>query len=169
MKTLNINIKFAMISLLSILMISGSFSLAQPGPGPDEAKREKIKSQKIAFITDKLDLNSETAQVFWPVYNEAEAKKEKIMKAYREKYKKEVDLDALSDKELFEMADAHIIHRQQIDDIDKTYHSKYKTILSAKQLVLLYGSEKEFRLVLLKQLRQKNRQGQPVRGGDNRK
>ena len=34
-----------------------------------DQKRKKIEIQKIAFITKALDLSSEEAQVFWPVYN----------------------------------------------------------------------------------------------------
>ena len=33
---------------------------------------EKFKSQKIAFITEKLNLTPKEAQEFWPVYNEFE-------------------------------------------------------------------------------------------------
>jgi len=138
-------------------MISES-AFAQRGPASEKEKREKIKSQKIAFLTDKLDLSPETAQLFWPVYNEAEALKEAEMKGFREKHDgKDVKLDELSDEELTAIADGHIIHRQKMNDIDKIYHSKYKSILSPKQLVLLYGAEKQFRLVLLKQVRDHQR------------
>lgn len=32
-------------------------------------KEEEIKSQKIAFFTNKIGLTPEEAQVFWPIYN----------------------------------------------------------------------------------------------------
>jgi len=35
-----------------------------------EQKLERIKAQKMAFITNKLNLSSEEAQLFWPVYND---------------------------------------------------------------------------------------------------
>ena len=46
-----------------VFIISFSiFSFAQPN-------RDKIKTLKIAFITEKLDLSEKEAQQFWPVYN----------------------------------------------------------------------------------------------------
>ena len=58
-----------------ILFISVS-AFAQRG----EKMNERIKAQKIAFITEKLSLTSEEAQEFWPIYNEIEAKKETLRK-----------------------------------------------------------------------------------------
>ena len=31
--------------------------------------RDKIKTLKIAYITEKLDLSKKEAQQFWPIYN----------------------------------------------------------------------------------------------------
>ena len=39
---------------------------------------DKIKSLKIAFITERLNLSSDEAAVFWPVYNEHEDAIEKL-------------------------------------------------------------------------------------------
>ena len=38
---------------------------------PQERKemKEKIKTMKIAFITEKLDLSTSEAEKFWPIYN----------------------------------------------------------------------------------------------------
>ena len=38
-----------------------------------------IKSQKIAFFTDKIGLSPEEAQVFWPIYNDYWDKKNTII------------------------------------------------------------------------------------------
>ena len=40
-----------------------------------DKKREKIEIEKIAYITKALDLSSEEAQVFWPLYNKYSDKK----------------------------------------------------------------------------------------------
>jgi hypothetical protein len=37
---------------------------------------EQFKSQKIAFITEKLNLTPKEAQAFWPVYNQYEIEKD---------------------------------------------------------------------------------------------
>ncbi len=38
-----------------------------------ERMQSRIESQKIAFITQKLDLSPSEAQQFWPIYNEYQA------------------------------------------------------------------------------------------------
>ena len=35
----------------------------------DGRMNERIKAQKVAFITEKLSLTAEEAQQFWPIYN----------------------------------------------------------------------------------------------------
>ena len=53
--------------LIPLLALFFSLStLAQPG---GDKMKERIKAQKIAFITEHLDLSEEEAQGFWPVYN----------------------------------------------------------------------------------------------------
>ena len=48
----------------------------------NEAKedwKEKIQSEKIAFLTLEIGLTPQEAQVFWPVYNEINEEKDKAM------------------------------------------------------------------------------------------
>ena len=40
----------------------------------DGKMQERIKAQKVAFITERLDLSSKEAQKFWPIYNAFEDK-----------------------------------------------------------------------------------------------
>ena len=47
----------------------------RPGPNKEKDKlKERIKAQKVAFITERLDLSSKEAQQFWPIYNAFEDK-----------------------------------------------------------------------------------------------
>jgi Spy/CpxP family protein refolding chaperone len=153
-------IKPTFMKILLALIFIGSTAYAQHD-APEERykeKREKIKAQKIAFITDKLDLSPETAQEFWPVYNQAEELKENEVKEFRKTNNvKEMNLDKMNDEELMQVADNFIIHKQKINELDKIYHAKYKSILTPKQIIQLYESEKEFKLVLLKQIRERQR------------
>ncbi|MEB8347550.1 hypothetical protein OO010_15985, partial [Flavobacteriaceae bacterium KMM 6898] len=56
------------IATLVLLLLITVVSFAQ-----DRPDREKIKALKVAFITERLDLSSKEAQLFWPIYNEHEA------------------------------------------------------------------------------------------------
>ena len=41
---------------------------------------QRMKAEKISFISARLDLTTDEAQVFWPVYNEFERKKLELEK-----------------------------------------------------------------------------------------
>ena len=61
------------------------------GNQPGE-RREKMEAQKIAFITKQLELTPDEAKVFWPVYNEYDAKRLELRKSFknREDFDKKV-------------------------------------------------------------------------------
>ena len=47
--------------LLSVLAVNAQ---------PKDKIRERIKAQRVAFITDRLSLTPDEAQKFWPIYNQ---------------------------------------------------------------------------------------------------
>ncbi|MCK5170615.1 MAG: hypothetical protein KAQ75_12115, partial [Bacteroidales bacterium] len=69
--------------ILLISVITFAFSLNAQESKSD--KQQEIKSQKIAFFTDKIGLTPEEAQIFWPIYNDYWAKKNKIIAGRKEK------------------------------------------------------------------------------------
>ncbi len=119
-----------------------------------DKKRKQIESQKIAFITNHLELTPEEAQVFWPVYNEYTAALKNINEG-RRKNSKEIreDIESLSDKEIAKRIDNHIILDQKELDIKKKYHAEFKKVLSNKKIAKLYHSEDQFKRELLKRLK----------------
>ncbi|PSR53242.1 hypothetical protein AHMF7605_06715 [Adhaeribacter arboris] len=122
--------------------------------GPNEQKRqerfEKIKTAKIAFLTDKLQLSSEQAQKFWPLYNEYEA--ERRSAHTRPRLNREANLTALSDQQLREAINEMHAVRQNELNVEKKYVDKFLKVISVRQLATLYQSEREFTHVLLKKL-----------------
>ena len=66
-----------------LFLLISSFSFSQ---GFKE-KKGKVKALKIAYITEELDLTTEEAQKFWPIYNafddkQSELRHEKMAKEY---------------------------------------------------------------------------------------
>ncbi len=117
-----------------LLFALGSFLLinAQKRGGGED----KVQALKIAFITQKLDLTTEEAQKFWPVYN-----------VYEEEIKK-----------IKRTGNGDVIERdEKLLAIRKKYKVQFEKILGAERTNKLYSVEGEFRNVLIKQL--KNRGG----------
>jgi len=118
-----------------------------------ERMNERIKAQKIAFITDKLSLTSDEAEKFWPIYNAIEAKKEALRKksSLKRKAKRPEDL---SEKE------AKILINEMLDIEDEKHKlirelvSKLDNVISSKKIMRLMRAEREFDRKLLNRLKE---------------
>ena len=113
---------------------------------------EKIKAQKMAFITEKICLSPADAQKFWPVYNEFNLKKDSLNEI-RNNARKALRGKNISNKQKEEAIDIQLILRQKEAEISKQYHEKFKKILTIDQLIKLYDAEQEFKMRLVKQIR----------------
>lgn len=127
--------------------------------GQEKHNHERIKSLKIAFMTEKLDLSSNEAQAFWPIYNEYQEKKEALRQKerteIREKIKKS---NELSEKEAQILLKKYLSFEDEEKKLDKTFLEKVNKVISAKKTLLLLRSEREFKRQLIKQYRQKRGQ-----------
>lgn len=118
-----------------------------------QSKKEKIETQKVAYITTQLDLTTEESKSFWPVYNEYVTNKEAIRKEFKNKYKLESP-DSLTEAEAKERITAELKMEQDLLDIKVEYSTKFMTILPATKVMKLNKSEQEFKKVLLKMLKE---------------
>lgn len=133
--------------------------LAQPTGGgkPTPSGQERVKALKVAFITQKLNLTSEEAEKFWPIYNEYQDKREVVRQQLAENRKKiNEQAETLTPEELMKLADQEMTLRQQDLDLQKEMHEKLKKVLPAKKLALLYVAEEEFKKELLEMLKKDN-------------
>ena len=126
-----------MKNFLLIISLFLSFSAAKAQNNDFNQKAEKVQALKIAFITQKLDLTSDEAQRFWPVYNRYENEIKQTM----------VDKDG----------DA-IDNEEKLLNIRKKYKTEFIKTLGQPKTNLLFNTEREFRGVLMRHL--KNRQNQ---------
>lgn len=125
-------------------------------------RKSQLESQKIAFITKKLDLSVVEAQKFWPVYNEFEKKREEIHKSRRQMMKKIKEEESkLSDNELLKISDEYINLQVKEGELISEYHQKFKEVLSGKKMIAYYQSEEQFKMWLLREMRNKPVQKNP--------
>ena len=138
---------FISILFITVFVIS---SYSQRKENIDQS--EKIKAQKMAFITERICLSPTDAQKFWPVYNEFNLKKDSLNEI-RNNARKTLKGNKLSNRQKEEAIDIQIILRQKEAEISKQYHEKFKKILTIDQLIKLYDAEQEFKMRLMKQIR----------------
>ena len=118
--------------------------------------REKIKSLKVAFITEKLDLSSTEAEAFWPVYNDHEAKIEALRKRERTEIRSKLrNADALSESDADKLLQLAISLESDKASLSLEYFKKVSTIISSKKTVLLMKAEEDFKRQLIRQYRKK--------------
>jgi len=142
-------LKYTLLVAIMLNMCSVGFS--QTG----ETKREKIDALRVAFITKKLNLTSQEAQSFWPLYNEMNDKQDATRKAFRQKYHPKVNYGFATDKEAEDYITADIQHKVQEAKLLKTYYEKIKKVLPVKKVAKLRRAEESFRQEMLKQLKHK--------------
>lgn len=150
-----------MNNLKKILFLTLLFSSAL-FYGQRDVDKNKIKTLKIAFITEKLNLSSQEAQGFWPIYNDYQAEKEKLrQKEYAEIRSKINDADKLSEKEAATLLNKVMLHEDDENKILENFMGKVTKVMSAKKTLLLLRSEEEFKRQLIRQYHEKNRKSKP--------
>jgi len=128
--------------------------------GQRKHDHEKIKSLKVAFITEKLDLSTKEAQAFWPIYNEYEEQREALRKKERTEIKSKIkNSDELSEKESKDLLEKYLRFEDEEEELDKAFLKNISKVISSKKTLLLLRSEDEFKRQLIKQYRQKRNGG----------
>lgn len=109
--------------------------------------RQKMMSEKIAFLTVETGMTPEEAQVFWPVYNEVNKLKDEAMHNVFKTYKElEQGLaDKKSEKEMKVLLDNYLDALKQQKKVDEDAAEKYRKALPVEKLARLYIGEEKFR------------------------
>lgn len=115
--------------------------------------KEKFKTMKIAYLTEKLSLTSAEAEKFWPVYNEYSEKKMTIYKEFRKDRKEMMEDQELTDAEAEKAVNDRIIVKQKELDLEKEYLTQFKSVLPIQKVGLLYRAEENFKKDLLRKMR----------------
>ena len=123
-------------------------------------KREKVKALKVAYITEQLELTTDEAQKFWPIYNafdenQSELRHEK-MRAILDRFKPG-NVEKLSEED----ASNSLIQMEKIEEdlfnLKKKFIKDLQGVISAKKIIKLKKAEEDFNRELLKQMREKRR------------
>jgi hypothetical protein len=128
---------------------------------------DKLNSYKIAFFTKRLNLTSQEAEKFWPVYNDFQDKRNAIQ-IERQKLNRNVNQNELnmSEKEMIDAGDKIISLQVQEAALAQDYHKKFREILSPTKVVRLYQAENQYRQQLLIELKERQPgQNNPQRKG----
>lgn len=131
--------KQIVIGLVVFFQLSAFNALAQIRQG-------KVESIKVAYLSEKLNLDPKTAERFWPVYNQYDDEMHNAIN----------DLKRGNDSR---SADQILDREQRTIDIKRKYSAQFLKVISNDQLGRLFQSEKEFNQILLRRMnKMENRQ-----------
>lgn len=130
------------------MLLAGTSMLLQA-----QQKGEKIESIKIAYLSEKLNLDPKTAERFWPLYNQYDDEMRVVIQESK-RANENRDADEILDQE------------QKALDIKRKYSTQFLKVLSNEQLATLYRSEKEFYKMLLRRMDKMEQRQERMREND---
>ncbi|TAE91112.1 MAG: hypothetical protein EAZ80_12985 [Runella slithyformis] len=118
-----------------------------------EGGNSKLESAKIGLITNRLNLSTDQAALFWPVYNEFDDKKKEIRKSLRKLVVETNTLTTSDEKILANLREGLNLQQKEVD-VEREYMAKFLKVINVRQLAELYKAEQLFTSMLLKRLNQ---------------
>ncbi len=147
-----------MKTLLKIALISIAFNSHLVAQERSQNVQDKIETARIGMITNRLDLTSEQATAFWPVYNDYENKKMEVKKGLRQHLSESRSLASGDDKIVAELKEMIALRQKEVD-IDKEYLVRFLKVISPRQVSELFKTEQMFKQMLLRRLENKGEKG----------
>lgn len=145
--------KKSIYSLL-ILIFFSQMAFAQREGSFD---KEKLKDARIAFITDRLDLSSQQAEKFWPIFNKySESREANLRKMASLNPRKEEG--EISDSQAKTMITERFkLQRQMVADEEK-FVQEVSSVISYTQILQLNGIARDFTRMIYQRHRRRDDQ-----------
>ncbi|MDF1575665.1 MAG: hypothetical protein P1P86_10805 [Bacteroidales bacterium] len=127
---------------------------------------EKFNEERKAYFTEELKLTDKESNAFWPLYNDFQNRKMKLVEDERNTWTyAHKNADNLSDKEILEtLRKVYNLKESRLELEREYYQGKFLDALPAKKVLKLGKVEWDFRRHLLHKLRDDG-QGRRSQGG----
>ena len=163
-----IKVKKNWIYLLSQLVL---LALTPFLSGQTDEQVARFEEEKIAFFTKELQLTEAESEKFWPLYNDFNNRIMKISEDERNTLRYfHGNMENLSDQEVSDMLAKYLDLNNQKHKLELEYHKKFREILPDQKVMMMYVAERQFRMHLIRKLKEPG-QGQgpgPGQGGRQR-
>lgn len=118
---------------------------------------KRIEAQRIAFMTNKLNLSPEESQSFWPIYNEYKGKEKELERSY----KPDNPFKLMSDEEINTHIDRQLEKEEKLLQLKKTCIQKLRQTLPVRKVAMIPRVERQFKELMLRKIKERRN------GGDN--
>ncbi|MGB1269201.1 MAG: sensor of ECF-type sigma factor [Flavobacteriaceae bacterium] len=131
--------------IIAVLLLSISSVFAQ---------HEKIKALKTAYITSELNLTSNEAEKFWPIYNLSQKKTHQLRVKLRGIHMKiDQNFETISEEEANEILKNSMTLKHKMHEEQTALVRNLTGVLSAKKIIQLLKAEDQFKRKLLRKFK----------------
>ena len=117
------------------------------------SKREQIKAEHIAFMTEELSLTGEEAEKFWPIYNEYSQKNIALKKEIRSLKKELLTAIEENNSKVPQLFETILTKEEEEIALKRTYAEKFKSALPEEKVYKVFIADEKFKRYLLKKLK----------------
>jgi hypothetical protein len=142
-----------MKKIIIILFFISAGIFAQPN------RHEKIRTLKIAYITQELSLTSSEAEKFWPIYNAYDSKITELRRSERRDVGSKLrdGLDTLSNEDANALIDKWLQIESKNLKLRQELVLNLRKVLPPKKIILLRKAEEDFKRRLLERYKGKGK------------
>ncbi|MGM9737894.1 MAG: hypothetical protein ACI3ZT_05720 [Candidatus Cryptobacteroides sp.] len=113
----------------------------------DRDSHDRMKAERVAYLTSVMELTPAEAEKFWPVYNEMERERKEAFRRVITAYKA-LD-EALKankpDKEISSLLDKYVSEMKDSRNLEAKYTPIFRKIISVEKVAKLFVGEEEYR------------------------
>lgn len=166
------------IAIAAGLLVSASaITYAQPKHvNCDDGWRDRLRCERVASLTEAMDMSPELAEKFWPVYNEIQKQKMEAQNNVMETYRAlEEAVNGGSSKSAVKKAlAAYLAALDSKRAVNAGSADKLRSVLSDEELAKYFVAEEKFRRAQIHKLRPgrpdgDDRRPEPGNGPDGRR
>jgi len=131
--------KFA---LIFIFLASSYSTLLAQRPSGQQYDKEKLEAARVAFITNRLDLKADQAEKFWPIFNQYNEDRGKLMNQISAINRS--SSQDISDAKAREMIQKRLSLQQLLLDKEKIFMEEVTIAITPVQAMKLGSVNREF-------------------------
>ena len=139
-------IELTAASLMAFFMISLCPASAESFH-EDRDAHDKMKAERVAYLTSAMDLTPAEAEKFWPVYNDMERERKEAFRRVITAYKAlDEGLKANKpEKEISVLLDKYVTEMKNSRNVEAKYTPIFRKIVSVEKVAKLFVGEEEYR------------------------
>jgi len=129
-----------LLIMLAIFLGVSVFAVAQDDNADDDKQGGRVYTLMVAYLTKELNLTTEEAQKFWPIYNQYRSEIRKTRIDGKTNKKTEIEID------------------ENLLNIRKRYEGEFTKAVSKEKVNRLFKAERQFATVIQRELMERRQQ-----------